>query len=658
VPPAAAVAEAGVSRSQLMALMPLLQAGRYAELERRARELTALDANSGVAWKALGVALELQHKDSLSALERAALLLADDAEAHANLGSALLRLGRSAEAIAPLQRALQFRPEDADTHTNLGNALRAAGRKNEALASYQAAVRLVPGNAELHKNLGNMLLSLGRPLRAAQCYQAALELRPDLAELHNSLAIALLAGGRPAEAMGHARRAVELAADSPEAHSTLGSALLDLGLSVQAAEAYRTALALKPGFADAASNLAIALRLQGRTGEAMTHALSAMQLNPRSAAILVVLADSHADRGEFQQAEQRLQEAIAIEPHSAEAWAGLAHLRTMTERDAPWQAQASRMADGKHLAPRQEALLRYALGKHFDDLRQYSQAFAQYARANEVSKELRARYEREQTEQDIERLIRCCSRRWLQRAMPHGVADGRPLFVVGMPRSGTSLVEQILASHPAVFGAGELPFWNAAACSYPLPEPAADFDPAALRPLANDYLGLLRSVASSASRIVDKMPENFHNLGLIHAALPGARIIHIVRHPIDTCLSIYFQDFRPSLTYATALGDLAHYYRQYWRLMQHWRSLLPQHVMLELSYEQLVAKPEPGSRRLLEFLGLPWDARCLEFQNVRRSVVTASKWQVRQKMSTRSVARWRHYEPFVTELLPLLDLVP
>ncbi|MGA8706629.1 MAG: sulfotransferase [Steroidobacteraceae bacterium] len=636
--------------------MPLLQDGRHAELERCARELTALDPNCGGAWKALGVALELQQRDSLPALQRAAALLADDAEAHANLGSALLRAGRGAEAIASLRQALQIRPADADTHSNLGNALRAAGRKDEALASYQAAVDLLPAHAELRKNLGNMLLSLGRPAEAAESYQAALALRPELAELHNDLAIALLSGGRPAEALISARRAIELAPDSPEAHSTLGNALLDLGLSADATDAYRAALALKPDFADAASNLAIALRLQGRTAEAMTHALSAMQLNPRSAATMVVLADAHADRGEFPQAEQCLREAIAIEPDSAEAWAGLAHLRTMTSRDAPWLARAARMAAGKHLPPRLEVLLRYALGKYFDDLGQYSLAFPHYQRANELSKQYRVPYDAKRSERDTDQLIRCCSSQWLKRVLPHGIADGRPVFVVGMPRSGTSLIEQILAAHPSVHGAGELPFWNAAAASLRLPEPGEAFDPASLRPLASDYLGLLRGISARASRIIDKMPENFLHLGAIYGALPGARIIHVVRDPLDTCLSIYFQDFRPSLTYATALADLAHYYRQYRLLMQHWRSLLPQHAMLELSYEQLVARPEPVSRQLLEFLGLPWDARCLDFHSARRSVVTASKWQVRQRISTASVARWRHYEPFVTELLPLLDL--
>jgi hypothetical protein len=217
-----------------------------------------------------------------------------------------------------------------------------------------------------------------------------------------------------------------------------------------------------------------------------------------------------------------------------------------------------------------------------------------------------------------------------------------------MPRSGTSLVEQILASHPEVWGAGELTFWNSA-----LTAADVELDVGAI---ARDYLQLLAKLSPHARRVVDKMPENFRHLGLIHAALPEARIIHVRRHPLDTCLSIYFQDFKTSLAYATDLADLAHYYRQYWRLTDHWRSLLPREAMLEVSYEGLVANPEQWARKLLEFVGLPWDARCLEFHQTRRSVVTASKWQVRQKINATSVARWRHYEPYLGELRSLIPL--
>ena len=632
--------------TQLQALSALLKAGNLTELERRARELTTLDPHDGGAWKALGVALALQQKDALSALQRAVELLPEDAQAHANLGGELIRRARHAEAIASLQRATQLRPDDADALSNLGNALRAAGQPDAALASYQAAVDANAKQPGLQHNLANMLLSLDRAAEAVPVYRRALELSPDLPEAHNNLAIALLAIDRPGEALAHARRALQLAPDSAAAHSTLGNALLDLSLFEQAAHAYRGALELKADFVDALSNLAVALRLQGQTDEAKRSASRALQLDPGSVRTLIALADAHADQGEFAEAERWLRQASAIDPDSPEAWAGLPHLRPMNAGDAWWLEGALRIAANGRLAPRQEVQLRYAMGKYFDDLRQYEAAFEQCRRANELSRRHRVSYDRVQSQQDVDRLIQRCDRRWLERSRPHGVESDLPVFIVGMPRSGTSLVEQILASHPAVFGAGELPFWNVAVG-------AESGEP--VHRLGAEYLASLRTLANGAARVVDKMPENFRHLGLIHAALPGARIIHVSRNPVDTCLSIYFKDFRATLAYATDLDDLAHQYRQYRRLMQHWRQLLPGDAMLELSYEALVAEPEFWSRRLLEFVALPWDPRCLEFAATRRSVVTASKWQVRQKISAGSVGRWHNYASHLAPLTPLLE---
>jgi tetratricopeptide (TPR) repeat protein len=641
--------------AELRALRSLLEAGNLTELERRARDLTTLDPRSGGAWKALGVALALQQKDALSALQRAAQLLPEDAQAHANLGGELLRAARYADAVASLRRAVQLSPDDADTLSNLGNALRATGQSDEALESYQAAVSLRPGHAGLHHNLANMLLSLNRPDQAALSYGRALELNPKLPEAHNNLAIALLAIDRPGEALGHAREALQLAPASAAAYSTLGNALLDLSLFGEAADAYRSALALNPDFVDALSNLAIALRLLGQTDEAKSVADRALQLDSRSIRTHIVLADAHADHGEFAESEQWLRRAIAIDPDCAEAWAGLAHLRTMNRGDTWWLEGAQRIAAGKSPNPRLEVQLRYAMGKYFDDLGQYERAFAQYRQANELSRQHRVPYDHAQAQQDTDRLVQTCNRRWLERVRSHDVASDLPVFVVGMPRSGTSLVEQILASHPAVFGAGEQPFWNAAVDSRNRSDFHAAIGPEAVQRLGSDYLALLHGLAADADRVVDKMPENFRHLGLIHAALPGARIIHVSRNPIDTCLSIYFRDFRASLDYATDLDDLAHQYRQYRRLMQHWRELLPPGAMMELSYVALVAEPERWSRRLLEFVALPWDARCLEFAATRRSVVTASKWQVRQKISAASVGRWRNYASHLAPLMPLLQ---
>jgi hypothetical protein len=251
--------------------------------------------------------------------------------------------------------------------------------------------------------------------------------------------------------------------------------------------------------------------------------------------------------------------------------------------------------------------------------------------------------------------VRAYDQSWVSRHRPNALESRRPVFIVGMLRSGTSLAEQILASHPAVFGAGELTFWSSAFSAYQASALDAAKSDSVLPQLAGEYLQLLQRLSGAALRVVDKMPTNFPYLGLIHAALPNARIIHLRRNPADTCFSIYFQHFEATVSYANDLEDLAHYYTQYLRVMAHWRSTLPPHVILEVPYEGLVADQESWSRRMLEFIGLPWDARCLAFHKTNRTVITASKWQVRQAITSSSVERWRNYKQFLGPLRRLME---
>lgn len=635
-------------------LVAMISAGRYAELESSARELTIRHPDSGVAWKALGVSLQLQHKDALPALQRAAAILPSDAEAHGNLGIALLEVGRLDDAVASFRRALEIRPDYADVHNNLGNALRSLGRLDDAVACYERSLQSNPDQADVHNNLGNALLSLGRADEAAASYRRALELEPAYAAVHNNLGHALLARGRLAEAMASCHRALEIKPDFAEAHNNLGNVLLNIGRLDDAEASYRRALEIKPDFADAHSNLGIALRLQGRTAQAEASCRRALELNPALAPAITVLADAQADKGQFAAAEDLYRRAIAIEPDLAEAWAGIAYLRKMTGDDAPWLAEAQRIV-AKNPAPRKEVLLRYAIGKYFDDVKDFDQAFLHYQRANELTKLHRIKHDRQQLTQFIDELIQSYGREWVDQARIHGAASARPVFIVGVPRSGTSLAEQILASHPAVFGAGELTFWNIASATYQSTAPRGEVIASILSKLSTDYLRLLEEFSADALRVVDKMPTNFMFLGLIHAALPNARIIHMRRNPIDTCLSIYFQDLSAILSCANDLGDLAHYYAEYVRVMQHWHSILPAGAILDVPYEGLVDDQEAWSRKMLEFVGLPWDPKCLDFHQSSRSVVTASKWQVRQKISQSSVERWRNYAKHVGPLLTLLE---
>jgi hypothetical protein len=260
----------------------------------------------------------------------------------------------------------------------------------------------------------------------------------------------------------------------------------------------------------------------------------------------------------------------------------------------------------------------------------------------------------------VDLIVRSHDRAWIGRTRAEAATSSRAVFIVGMLRSGTTLVEQMLASHPAAFGAGELNFWGAAFGSAIARAVAAEArkietDDAALERLRAAYLALLADHCANARRVIDKQPTNFLFLGPIMTALPDARIIHLRRNPLDTCLSIYFQHFEAANAYANDLDNLAHYCLEYRRLMRHWQAVLPPGAMLEVSYEALIENPEYGCRQMLDFIGLPWDPRCLDFHRTERAVVTASRWQVRQRIHSRSVGRRRHYQKFLGSLRPLLD---
>ena len=651
-------ARADTAAPHMTQLASLIDAGLYGELESKARELLELHPRSGIIWQLLGLSLTRQGKDSLQALEMAAQLLPNDAGAHNNLANALGRLGRLDEAVAHYRRTLRQRPDFAEAHNNLGHALLDLGQFDGAAASCRRAAELKPGLAEAHDNLGSAQLALGRLDDALASYRRALEIEPGFAEAHSNLGNVWLELGRIDEALASHRRALAIDPNLAGAHNNLGNGLRTLGKLEEAAASYGRALEINPKFAQAHCNLGITLRLQGRSADGQASCRRALEINPRSAEALVALADSSADAGQFAQAEEFLERAITAQPDSPEAWAGLARTRKMTVADFAWLAQAQRIA-GKGLTPRREICLRHAIGKYFDDVQDFEQAFVNFRRANELTSLRRAKHDRGQLTRTVEAVTRSWDRNNVHRRTDANESK-RPVFIVGMPRSGTSLVEQILASHPAVFGAGELTFWSAAWTAHAASPANAEMADSSLRKLADDYLGSLHKISEGALRVVDKMPTNFPFLGMIHAALPNACIIHMRRHPLDTCLSIYMQQFETAVTYANDLDDLAHYYTEYVRVMDHWRSTLPANVILEVPYEGLVSDQEAWSRRMLEFIGLPWDSRCLDFHRTERTVLTASQWQVRQKLHGSSVGRWRHYERFLGALskLTALDATP
>jgi tetratricopeptide (TPR) repeat protein len=584
--------------------------------------------------------------------------LPDDAVAQVNEANALARAGRFSEAAAGYLDALVLRPDFVEAHANLGELLLEQGQPEQAAASCARALAIQPDFAPAHQTLAKARLSQDRFDEAALHARRAIAIRAEFAEPYNTLGNALMKLSHLDEALASFRRAMTLKPNFAEAHMNLAGALRSIGQLDAAAAGYQRVLELNPEFAPAHAELATVLRLQRRGAESEHHARRALGLDPKSTAPLAVLAELRADAGQFAQAEQWFRRIISMDENALDSWAALARLRRMTTADSKWLAAAERLLAAPWPA-RRELPLRYAIAKYFDDLRDFDRAFAHYQRANVLSAQCAPPHDRAALTRTVDLIIRSQDRTWIERKQSAGAYSERPVFIVGMLRSGTTLAEQILASHPEVFGAGELTFFGAqtAACF----ENAAaagsglDFSEAELRRLAAGYLDLLQRLSSGAARVIDKFPTNFFLLGLIRAALPRARIIHMQRDPRDTCLSIYFQQFEAANAYANDLDDLAHYHGEYQRLMRHWSNTLPTDALLHVPYERLAADPEAWSRRMVDFVGLPWDARCLDFHRTERTVVTASRWQVRQVMSTSSVGRWRNYEQ---HLGPLAGLRP
>jgi hypothetical protein len=311
----------------------------------------------------------------------------------------------------------------------------------------------------------------------------------------------------------------------------------------------------------------------------------------------------------------------------------------------------------QNLADRDRVNLHFALGKARDDLAEYEQAMRHFDEANRIEAQLQKlagrTSHRKEYAAEIDRIIETYTPEFFARQKPFGCASELPILIVGMPRSGTTLVEQILSSHTKVDSGGELTFWSE---QFPaLAEVAPiELDPALTRNLATEYLAVLRDISPAAERVTDKTPGNFQLLGPIHLIFPQARITHCRRNPIDTCLSIYFTYFGTMKDFTGDRGDIVFFYEQYLRLTAHWRRVLRADRFLEIDYEVLVADRERLTRHIVEFCGLEWDEACLHSERNRRVIKTASNWQARQPVYTTSVARWRHYEPWLGEFRQFL----
>ncbi|HEX4266528.1 MAG TPA: sulfotransferase [Steroidobacteraceae bacterium] len=491
---------------------------------------------------------------------------------------------------------------------------------------------------------------------SAKRLEEALTLDGRRADVHAKLGAALCCVGRYGDAESALRRAIGLKPSLAAAYFSLGTLLRDKGEFAASETALRRAVKQDPRNALALASLGLTLGMRGRLTEAREYFEKALRLKPHDAGILSSFGWLAGIEGRFEEAEGHHRAALEADSRHPGARAMLAGLRRMTDADKDWLEGAERtLADG--VPPLEESKLRYAMGKYFDDLGKYSKAFEQYRRANELQKLVAAPYDRTDRTKLVDDMITTYTRQRLDQPARGASESARPVFVTGMMRSGTSLVEQIIASHPQAMGAGELDFWHVTARKHESLR-REDPDEPLTRKLGESYLKVLQQHSPNALRVVDKSTFNTDHLGLIHRVLPQARIIYVQRDPIDNCLSCFFQDFVNVASFTMDLSDLAHYYQEHHRLISHWQAVLPETTLLVVPYAELVADPETWSRRMIQFSGLEWDSRCLQFHKTQRSVLTASNWQVRQPVYSRSVGRWRNYEKFIRPLAELRKLEP
>jgi tetratricopeptide (TPR) repeat protein len=546
-----------------------------------------------------------------------------------NLAAMALAAGALPEAVAHSREAIRLAPGLAVAHYNLGAALRRQGQLEEAESAFREARRLDPGDADAGWALGEVLARRGKLAEALACLEETVRRSPAHVEAQHELGNVLLTCDKPGAAVSHLREAIRLRPDFAGAFNTLGLALLDLDQTEEALRCYREAQRLDPSFVPAHNNLGNTLAALGQLDEALAEYQEALRLDPHNAPAVAALAKL-ADAGPYR----------------------------FPEGDLPALAARAEQ-EGLPLDARQQ--LHFALATLADQAGDYPGAFAHYRRGNALRQELERRrgvaYDPEAQDRLVDGLMAACGPAFFDRARPLGRDTERPVFVVGMMRSGTSLAEQILASHPRARGAGELRALPALLEALPArlgvsdryPEVLGRLDAAAAGWLAEGYERALAERGGAAARVVDKLPGNYLNLGLIAALFPRARIVHCRRDPLDTCLSCFCQNFGGPTPYTLDLAHLGHYYRSYARLMGHWAAVLPVEVF-ELGYEELVADQEGVSRRLLAFCGLDWDDRCLRFHETERAVYTASVLQVRRPLYGSSVGRWRRYEPFLQPL--------
>jgi tetratricopeptide (TPR) repeat protein len=539
------------------------------------------------------------------------------------LGNLYLQRGRFKEALNEYRKALKLAPNNPTLLTNIGNALQIQGENEKALSWLDKAISQDPGNAVAHNNFGNALWSLGKDREAVAAYKRALELNSNLADTHRNL----------------------------------GGIFIELEELDDAIDSFNQALRINPKDIKSYQGLGRARNAQGNLDQAVSAYQKAIAIDPANAEYYRELGRAFGDHGEIEKAISAHRKAVEINPKYAKAYQALSKNKKFTEYDDDMKAMES-LFSTKRISDKDSIHLAFGLGKAYEDLGNFDKSMEFVIKATRLKRNLYD-YSISESRQQFDRIKEVFSPDFFSSHLDIGDPDGTPIFILGMPRSGTSLVEQILASHPDVFGAGELndlqrvfesirrPVGRLRSDTFP--EGLIELDAGTFADLGKQYIARIRRYSSNANFITDKMPHNFLRIGFIRAILPNARIIHCVRDPMDNCFSLFKTDLLKGHKYSYDMSELGQYYKMYLELMDYWKDSMPGFIY-DQSYEELVSCQKEQVSQLLQHCGLPWDDSCLDFHKTRRKVNTASNAQVSRPIYQDSVKLWTRYEKYLEPL--------
>lgn len=559
------------------------------------------------------------------------------------------RTGRSSLGQQLLRSAITYEPKNVPALLKLARLLRTVRGQEEAISLCRTAVSLEPENAEAFFVLGICCIDRWSIPEAIEALERAIEIRPDYGPAYDRLGFALQLRGRDEDSIAAYRRAVELMPHMPNSHIALGHILDRTGAKQEGEASFKRADHVASKSVEQMVAMARTYQSVGIADRAEAALRKAIGLAPTAVGPRILLSQALQESGKFDEAAELLNSTLKLHPDNSSVYYELVHSGKVSKNESSLIDAMNRMLKRSSTSPEDRVQYHYSLGKAYDDLGEFGNAITHFRDANRIARQLSpvTAQDRRAHSALVDSMIAAFTPEFFEKYSHLGSDSDEPVFIVGMPRSGTTLLEQILSSHPQIGAVGELTYLSGRALN--LVDPKKPPEAENVKELADGYLRRIRANSNGEPRVTDKMPNNYMMAGIIHLLFPNARIINCRRNPIDTCLSIFVTPI--TVDFSHSLPDLIFSQREYERVMTHWRTVLPANRFMEVDYEDLVSNPEPIERKIIDFLGLPWNDAVLDYTGNRRAINTASRWQVRQPLHTGSVERWRRYEPWISDLL-------